>query len=171
MAINATEYISTRGNADALDFAGVTLTGLARDGGLYVPRHWPTFSTDQISEMRGLNYVELAAKIMAPFTAGVLDESEIDDTRFVCHGDEGSEGPAGEIGATGTEGAWVATAYLVAKSVCTETSTVSDDFSQAQVKTNACSSASFRSTVHICRREISVMPWVTSGITASALTR
>lgn len=86
MAINATEYISTRGNADALDFAGVTLTGLARDGGLYVPRHWPTFSTDQISEMRGLNYVELAAKIMAPFTAGVLDESELKSLCATAYG-------------------------------------------------------------------------------------
>jgi threonine synthase len=54
MAINGTEYISTRGNADVLDFAGVTLTGLARDGGLYVPRHWPQFSTDEIAAMRGL---------------------------------------------------------------------------------------------------------------------
>ncbi|MDP4927555.1 MAG: hypothetical protein NWQ89_08355, partial [Sphingorhabdus sp.] len=48
MTINGTDYISTRGNADALDFAGVTLTGLARDGGLYVPRHWPQFSTEDI---------------------------------------------------------------------------------------------------------------------------
>ena len=77
MAINRTEYISTRGNADALDFAGVTLTGLASDGGLYVPRHWPQFSTEEITAMRGLSYVDLAARVMAPFTAGVLDEAEL----------------------------------------------------------------------------------------------
>ena len=75
MTINGTDYISTRGNADALDFAGVTLTGLARDGGLYVPRHWPQFSTEDIKAMRGLSYVELAARVMAPFTAGVLTEA------------------------------------------------------------------------------------------------
>ena len=77
MTINGTDYISTRGNADALDFAGVTLTGLARDGGLYVPRQWPQFSNEDMLAMRGLSYVELAARVMAPFTAGVLDEAEL----------------------------------------------------------------------------------------------
>lgn len=79
MADNRTDYISTRGNADALDFAGVTLTGLARDGGLYVPRHWPQFSSEQIASMRGLDYVDLAARVMAPFTSGVLTENELKD--------------------------------------------------------------------------------------------
>ncbi len=77
MGFNSTDYISTRGNADALDFAGVTLTGLASDGGLYVPRHWPRFTADEISAMRGLDYVDLAARVMAPFTAGVLTEDEL----------------------------------------------------------------------------------------------
>ena len=81
MADNSTDYISTRGNADVLDFAGVTLTGLASDGGLYVPRHWPRFTDDQIADMRGLGYVDLAARVMAPFTAGVLDEA---DLRALC---------------------------------------------------------------------------------------
>jgi threonine synthase len=71
------DYISTRGNADSLDFAGVTLAGLASDGGLYVPRTIPTFTTAEMQEMRGLSYVDLAARIMAPFTAGVLTEAEL----------------------------------------------------------------------------------------------
>ncbi len=77
MGNNGTDYISTRGNADALDFAGVTLTGLASDGGLYVPRLWPRFTPGQITAMRGLDYGELAARVMAPFTAGVLAEDEL----------------------------------------------------------------------------------------------
>jgi threonine synthase len=71
------DYISTRGNADDLDFAGVTLAGLASDGGLYVPRHVPAFTVAQMQEMRSLSYVDLAARIMAPFTAGVLSEAEL----------------------------------------------------------------------------------------------
>ncbi len=71
------QYISTRGNASNLDFAGVTLAGLASDGGLYVPRIWPRFSTDEIRAMRSLSYSDLAAKVMAPFTAGVLKEAEL----------------------------------------------------------------------------------------------
>ncbi|MGB5078888.1 MAG: threonine synthase, partial [Sphingorhabdus sp.] len=77
MAVNRTEYISTRGNSNALDFAGVTLTGLASDGGLYVPREWPRFTADEIKAMRGLGYADLAARVMAPFTAGVLSEDEL----------------------------------------------------------------------------------------------
>ena len=34
-------YVSTRGEAPALDFVEVMLAGLARDGGLYVPETWP----------------------------------------------------------------------------------------------------------------------------------
>ena len=39
-----TRYISTRGEAPALGFCDVMLTGLARDGGLYVPETWPQLS-------------------------------------------------------------------------------------------------------------------------------
>ena len=77
MGNNSTEYFSTRGNAATLDFAGVTLTGLAGDGGLYVPKEWPHFTPEQIREMRGLDYVSLAARVMAPFTQGVLTEDEL----------------------------------------------------------------------------------------------
>lgn len=55
-------YISTRGNASNLDFAGVTLAGLASDGGLYVPGAWPALLRREIAAMRGLSYVDLAAK-------------------------------------------------------------------------------------------------------------
>ncbi len=71
------EYVSTRGRAPALDFAGATLAGLASDGGLYVPREWPRFSADEIAAMAGLPYAELAAKVMAPFVAGSLTEDRL----------------------------------------------------------------------------------------------
>ena len=34
-------YVSTRGAAPELGFADVLLTGLAADGGLYLPATWP----------------------------------------------------------------------------------------------------------------------------------
>lgn len=71
------DYISTRGSAPSLDFAGATLAGLASDGGLYVPREWPKFSADEIAAMAGLPYAALAAKIMAPFVAGSLSEERL----------------------------------------------------------------------------------------------
>lgn len=66
------QYVSTRGSAPTLDFAGVTLAGLANDGGLYVPAEWPLFSRDEIASMRGLPYAELAARVMQPFVGDCL---------------------------------------------------------------------------------------------------
>ncbi len=70
-------YISTRGSAPALDFEGATLAGLAADGGLYVPEGWPDFSKKQIADLAGLSYAETATRILAPFVAGSLTESEL----------------------------------------------------------------------------------------------
>jgi len=75
------EYISTRGSAKTLDFEGVTLAGLASDGGLYVPAEWPQFSADDIAAMRGLSYVELAVKLTMPFVTPSLTEDEL---RALC---------------------------------------------------------------------------------------
>ncbi|MFT8664531.1 threonine synthase [Acetobacter orientalis] len=66
-------YISTRGKAPALSFSDVLLTGLAEDGGLYLPETWPTFSQEEWRAMRGLPYPELAARILAPFVGNDID--------------------------------------------------------------------------------------------------
>jgi len=70
-------YISTRGAAPSLDFQGVTLAGLASDGGLYVPESWPRFSHDQIAALAGLTYVETAVRVCAPFVGDALTEDEL----------------------------------------------------------------------------------------------
>ncbi len=80
------DYVSTRGSAPALGFEGVTLAGLASDGGLYVPRQWPHFSPDEIAAMRGLSYVETAVRVMTPFVAGSLNEDELRDLCTQAYG-------------------------------------------------------------------------------------
>ncbi|MEO5338089.1 MAG: threonine synthase [Magnetospirillum sp. WYHS-4] len=65
-------YISTRGAAPVLPFDEVLLTGLARDGGLYVPESWPRFSADDIRALRGLGYAEIAERVMLPFLGGTI---------------------------------------------------------------------------------------------------
>lgn len=70
-------YISTRGKAPALSFSDVLLTGLAEDGGLYLPETWPTFSLSEWQAMRGLPYPELAARILAPFVGQDIDEATL----------------------------------------------------------------------------------------------
>lgn len=76
------DYISTRGSAPTLDFRAATLAGLADDGGLYLPAHWPQLSADDIRALAGLDYAETAVRIMRPFIAGSLGEDEL---RSLCH--------------------------------------------------------------------------------------
>ncbi|MBX7540985.1 threonine synthase [Qipengyuania sphaerica] len=71
------KYVSTRGEAPSLDFAEVTLAGLASDGGLYVPESWPQFSLEEIEAMRGLPYAELAARVMEPFVGDCLSSEAL----------------------------------------------------------------------------------------------
>lgn len=60
-------YISTRGTAPILPFDDVLLTGLARDGGLYVPERWPTLSAEALRGLRGRHYTDIAMAVMTPF--------------------------------------------------------------------------------------------------------
>ena len=71
------EYISTRGKDGPLSFENALLNGLARDGGLYLPTSWPSFSASEIRAMRGKPYVEIAGQIMSRFTDGELHEDQI----------------------------------------------------------------------------------------------
>ena len=60
-------YISTRGEAPALDFIDVTLAGLARDGGLYVPEVLAAvLCREQIARFAGRPYAEVACEVDAP---------------------------------------------------------------------------------------------------------
>ncbi|KPQ25416.1 MAG: threonine synthase [Halomonas sp. HL-48] len=67
-------YISTRGQAPALSFEEVVLTGMASDGGLYVPETLPSFSQADLADMAGLSYAEIAFRVMKPFVNGEIDD-------------------------------------------------------------------------------------------------
>ncbi len=71
------KYISTRGQAPALGFEDVLLTGLAADGGLYVPEQLPHFSAAEIADMARLDYVELAQRIITPFVDDCVSATEL----------------------------------------------------------------------------------------------
>ena len=69
-------YISTRGSAPALEFDEVLLSGLACDGGLYVPAVWPQISSAEQLNMRNLTYSELACRVMHPFVGETIGEED-----------------------------------------------------------------------------------------------
>ncbi|MDF1871423.1 threonine synthase [Vannielia sp.] len=70
-------YISTRGKAPVLSFDEAMLTGLARDGGLYLPETVPTMTHDEIAALAGVSYEEAVFRVIWPFLGGALgDETE-----------------------------------------------------------------------------------------------
>ncbi len=68
-------YVSTRGQAPELTFEEAMLTGLARDGGLYVPETIPSFSVGDIAAMANLPYEEIAYRVMRPFVGHSFDDA------------------------------------------------------------------------------------------------
>ncbi|MCP3386820.1 MULTISPECIES: threonine synthase [unclassified Bradyrhizobium] len=72
-----TRYISTRGEAPELGFCDVMLTGLARDGGLYVPVTWPQLSVETIAGFFGRPYWEVAVDVIRPFVGGEISDAEL----------------------------------------------------------------------------------------------
>ena len=69
-------YISTRGTAPTLSFEEAMLTGLARDGGLYVPENVPALTHAQIAAMAGKSYEEVAYDVMRPFIGDTFSDDE-----------------------------------------------------------------------------------------------
>jgi threonine synthase len=70
-------YVSTRGEAPALGFIEVTLAGLARDGGLYVPDSWPVFPPQAIASLAGRPYAEVTVELIRPFVGEAVGEADL----------------------------------------------------------------------------------------------
>lgn len=70
------QYVSTRGRAPVLSFEEAMLTGLARDGGLYVPAEIPQMSYGDIAALAGLSYEEIAFRVMRPFVGDTFSDDE-----------------------------------------------------------------------------------------------
>ncbi len=70
-------YVSTRGEAPALDFVEAMLAGLARDGGLYVPETWPSLDSKTIAGFAGRPYAEVAVDVIKPFVGGGIAETDL----------------------------------------------------------------------------------------------
>ena len=70
-------YVSTRGEAPALDFVDVMLAGLARDGGLYVPESWPVLDAAAIAGFAGRPYAEVAVEVIRPFVGASIPDADL----------------------------------------------------------------------------------------------
>lgn len=77
-------YISTRGHADRKHFCDILLEGLAPDGGLYLPEHYPQVDDAMLTRLRKAyheqGYAELAFQILSLY----IDDIPAADLKALC---------------------------------------------------------------------------------------
>ncbi|MHA1164957.1 MAG: threonine synthase [Alphaproteobacteria bacterium] len=83
---NELRYVSTRGTAPHLGFEDVMLTGLARDGGLYLPESWPQLTPAEIRGVAGKSYAEIACAVMGPYVGADIPETEFAELVEAAYG-------------------------------------------------------------------------------------
>lgn len=71
------KYVSTRGHSEPVDFVEACLTGLAPDGGLYVPESWPQIAPAKPNE----SYIDIATRVLNTFAGDALSD---EDVRGLC---------------------------------------------------------------------------------------
>ena len=73
-------YISTRGHSERKRFCEILLEGLAPDGGLYLPEHYPQVDDATLTAWRRLSYADLAFEVLSLY----IDDIPANDLRAIC---------------------------------------------------------------------------------------
>ena len=73
-------YLSTRGHPERRRFCEILLEGLAPDGGLYLPEHYPQVDAATLARWRGLPYAELAFEVLSLY----IDDIPAADLKAIC---------------------------------------------------------------------------------------
>ena len=73
------EYGSTRGGSAGHGFAATLLSGLAPDGGLYVPARIDPLDAAALDRLRGADYATLARDLIARFAGTDVDRGDVAD--------------------------------------------------------------------------------------------
>ncbi len=71
------QYVSTRGLAPRLGFCDAVLTGLARDGGLYLPETWPQFDKQKIAGLANKPFADVAFEVISQFVDGEIPDDKL----------------------------------------------------------------------------------------------
>ena len=75
------KYLSTRGDQTPRGFSDILLEGLAPDGGLYLPAHYPKVDDATLTRWRSLSYAQLAFEILSLY----IDDIPAADLKRLCH--------------------------------------------------------------------------------------
>jgi len=71
------QFVSTRGEAPVLGFSDAVLSGLASDGGLYLPETWPQISPAEIAGFAGKSYADVAFAIISHYVDGEIPDGTL----------------------------------------------------------------------------------------------
>ena len=71
------QYISTRNSKISYSFKEVFLNALSSDGGLYIPKKVPRYSSSELNKLKKLSYQNLASEIILKFCSDEFNEKEI----------------------------------------------------------------------------------------------
>ena len=73
-------YLSTRGDQTPRKFCEILLEGLAPDGGLYLPEHYPQVNEAMLTRWRSLSYADLAFEVLSLY----IDDIPAVDLKAIC---------------------------------------------------------------------------------------
>ena len=95
-------YVSTRGGGAPRSFTDVLLSGMAPDGGLYVPDSLPEIDHALLGHLQGLHYADVAMHVLQPFVGDAIDKATlqrlINETYTGSAFDHGCVAPLVQIG-------------------------------------------------------------------------
>lgn len=72
-------YYSTRNNNKCVNFAEAALTGLAPDGGLFVPQEIPLYPAPVRSSLGTMDFCDIAYETIKPYVCGVIPDTMLAD--------------------------------------------------------------------------------------------
>jgi len=76
-------YSSTRGHALDACFSDILIEGLAKGGGLYIPKKWPKITKKELISWKNLSYADLSAEIISRFMPEITKEKILAITRTI----------------------------------------------------------------------------------------
>jgi threonine synthase len=79
------QFVSTRGEVPVLGFSDAVLSGLASDGGLYLPQTWPQVTAAEIASFAGKPYPEVAFAIISRFTEGEIPAATLKGILYAAY--------------------------------------------------------------------------------------